>query len=306
MIEQKLGFSAAFALPTVVFFIGFVTILAGRNQYVSREPDSCIILNACQALWIAMKHKGNLDWARPIYHVEGGSVRRIPWDDSFIVDLKSALSACKIFLLYPFYWAAYSQFLTNFVSQAATMETYGIPNDIMTNINPITTIVLLPILDRAVFPYLRKLGMPVRHVDRITVGFLLSSLSMLYAAIIQRTIYTAPPCYDHPRSPDCMDGEVPNEVSVFLQVPAYVLLAISEILASIAGIEYAYAKAPKSMKSIVMAAYLSTVSVGVLIAAGVSPLTTDPKLTWMYSVIGIETFVVAAILFLFPGMFGAH
>ncbi|KAL6235019.1 POT family-domain-containing protein [Aspergillus navahoensis] len=244
-IEQKYGFSAAFALPTVVFSIGFVVTWAGRNKYVSREPDSCIILNACQALWIAIKHKGSLDQARPIYHAEGDTVRRIPWDDSFIDDLKTA-----------------------------TMETYGIPNDIMTNINPITTIILLPILDRAVFPYLRKLGVPVRHVDRITVGFLLSSLSMLYAAIIQRTIYTAPPCYDHPRSPDCMNGEVPNEVSVFLQAPAYVLLAISEILASIAGIEYAYAKAPKSMKSIIMAAYLLTVSVGVLIAAGVSPLTT--------------------------------
>lgn len=305
-IEQKYGFSAAFALPTVVFSIGFVTTLAGRNKYVSREPDSCIILNACQALWIAIRHKGSLDRARPIYHAEGDSARRIPWDDSFIDDLKRALSACKIFLLYPFYWAAYSQFLTNFVSQAATMETYGIPNDIMTNINPITTIILLPILDRAVFPYLRKLGVSIRHVDRITVGFLFSSLSMLYAAIIQRTIYTAPPCYDHPRSPDCRNGEVPNEVSVFLQVPAYVLLAISEILASVAGIEYAYAKAPKSMKSIIMAAYLSTVSVGVLIAAGVSPLTTDPKLTWMYCVIGIENFIVGAVLFLFPGMIGAY
>ena len=304
-IEQTYGFSAAFALPTVVFSFGFVTTLAGRNKYVSREPDGSIILNACQALWIAIRHNGSLDRARPIYHAEGDPVGRIPWDDSFIDDLKRALSACKIFLLYPFYWAAYSQFLTNFVSQAATMETHGIPNDIMTNINPITTIILLPILDRAVFPYLRKLGVPVRHVDRITVGFLLSSLSMLYAAIIQRTIYTAPPCYDHPRSPDCMNGEVPNKVSVFLQVPGYVLLAISEILASVAGIEYAYAKAPKSMKSLIMAAYLSTVSVGVLIAAGVSPLTTDPKLTWMYCVIGIEVFVAGAVLFLFPGMIGA-
>ncbi|KAL4758401.1 uncharacterized protein BDW70DRAFT_170384 [Aspergillus foveolatus] len=199
MIEQKYGYSAAFALPSGFFY--------------SREPDSCIILNACQALWIAIKNKGCLDRARPIYHAEGDTVREIPRDDSFIDDLKSALSACRIFLLYPSYWAAYSQFQTKPVSQAATMETYVIPNDIMTNINPITTLILLPILDRAVFPYLRRLGAPVRHVDRIKV-----------AAIVQRTIYTAPPCYDHPRSPD---------------FPAYVLLAISGILASIAGIEYA-------------------------------------------------------------------
>jgi POT family proton-dependent oligopeptide transporter len=96
-----------------------VIILAGRNQYASWGPDSCIILNACQALWISIKSKGSLDRARPIYHAEGDTVRRIPWGDLFIDDLRVALSACRIFLLYLFYWAAYSQFLTNFVSQAA-------------------------------------------------------------------------------------------------------------------------------------------------------------------------------------------
>jgi POT family proton-dependent oligopeptide transporter len=284
----------------IVFFIGFVIILASKDQYISRAPDSSIIFNACKAFWIGIKHKGNLDYARPSYLTEQVATRRLPWDDSFIDDLRSALASCKIFILYPIYWAAYSQFLTNFVSQAATMETHGIPNDIMPNIDSITVLILLPVLDRGVFPFLRRLGVAVRHVDRITMGFLICGVSMLYAAFVQRTIYAAPPCYDRPRALECMGGKVPNQVSVFLQSPAYVLVAVSEILASVAGVEYAFTQAPKSMKSLIMAVYLSAVSAGALIAMTVSPLTVDPKLPWMYFTLGVENFIAGAFLWIVP------
>ncbi|KAB8203989.1 POT family-domain-containing protein [Aspergillus parasiticus] len=300
IIEKEYGFSAAFSLSAITFFIGFIIVLFSRDLYISRDPDSSIIFNACKAFWIAIKHKGNLDHARPSYQTEQAATRRLPWDDSFIDDLRRAIASCKIFILYPIYWAAYSQFLTNFISQAATMETHGVPNDIMTNIDPITVLILLPVLDRIVFPFLRRQGVPVRHVDRITIGFLVCGVSMLYAAFVQRTIYAAPPCYDHPRAPDCMGGQVPNRVSVFLQAPAYILVAISEILASVAGVEYAYTQAPKSMKSLIMAVYLSAVSAGALIAITVSPLTVDPKLPWMYFTLGVENFLAGAFLWIFP------
>ncbi|KAM5442617.1 hypothetical protein MferCBS31731_002496 [Microsporum ferrugineum] len=295
-IEQKYGFSVAFALPTIVFLIGLIILLTGKDQYVSHAPDNSLITKACRVIWIAVKNKCSLEHARLTHQAEEGSTEMPPWDDLFIDDLGCALSACKVFLLYPFYWAAYSQLLTNFISQAATMETHGIPNDVMTGIDPLVTLILLPILDRFIFPLLRSLGASVRHIDRMALGFLFCGISMLYAAFIQRSIYAAPPCYDHPRSKDCMGGKFPNQVSVFLQIPAYVLVALSEILASVAGIEYAYTKAPKSMKSLVMAVYLSTVSAGALVAMTVSPLTVDPRLTWMYVTLGIETLVAGAVL----------
>ncbi|KAM5485001.1 hypothetical protein MaudMau93_005540 [Microsporum audouinii] len=281
-IEQKYGFSVAFALPTIVFLIGLIILLTSKDQYVSHAPDNSLITKACRVIWIAVKNKCSLEHARLTHQAEEGSTEMPPWDDLFIDDLGCALSACKL--------------LTNFISQAATMETHGLPNDAMTSIDPLVTLILLPILDRFIFPLLRSLGASVRHIDRMALGFLFCGISMLYAAFIQRSIYAAPPCYDHPRSKDCMGGKFPNQVSVFLQIPAYVLVALSEILASVAGIEYAYTKAPKSMKSLVMAVYLSTVSAGALVAMTVSPLTVDPRLTWMYVTLGIETLVAGAVL----------
>lgn len=41
----------------------------------------------------------------------------MPWDDQFVDEVKRALVACRVFLLYPIYWVVYGQFSNNFVSQ---------------------------------------------------------------------------------------------------------------------------------------------------------------------------------------------
>jgi len=41
-----------------------------------------------------------------------------------------------------------------------------------------------------------------------------------------------------------------NDFSLFWQIPAFILIGLSEIFTSITGLEYAYTKAPASMKSL--------------------------------------------------------
>ena len=63
--------------------------------------------------------------------------------------------------------------------------------------------------------------------------------------------------------------------SVLWQVFACFVLTASEILVSITCLEFAYTQAPKSMKSVVMALFLLTVSLGNYFASAVKFLIED-------------------------------
>jgi dipeptide/tripeptide permease len=167
------------------------------------------------------------------------------------------------------------------------MQLHGLPNDILPNVDPITIIIMIPLLDRIVYPLIRtKLHLTFTPITRITLGFLIAGLAMLYAAILQIVIYQAPPCYSNPLRCDEAKlgngGIKPNEVHVAYQAPAYILIAISEILASITGLELAYAKAPENMKSFIMSLFLLTSAGGSALGILIAPLARDPYLQWLY------------------------
>lgn len=164
------------------------------------------------------------------------------------------------------------------------MEGHGIPNDLMQNFDPISIIIFIPILDRLVYPLLQKLHIPFLPVSRITVGFVVASLAMMYAAIVQHLIYSAGPCYEAPHCPASeVDGVATgNRVHIAVQTPAYVLIGISEIFASVSGLEYAYTKAPPTMKSFVQSMYLLTNSFGSAIGMALTTVAYDPAILWMF------------------------
>jgi hypothetical protein len=56
----------------------------------------------------------------------------------------------------------------------------------------------------------------------------MASISMVYASVLQHYIYTSPP----------------NSIHVWIQAPAYILVAFSEAFVIITGLELAYTKAP--------------------------------------------------------------
>ena len=167
------------------------------------------------------------------------------------------------------------------------MQLHGLPNDILPNIDPITIIIMIPIMDRLIYPFIRtKLHLAFKPISRITVGFLIAALAMLYAGVLQTAIYRTPPCYASPSKCDAAKaGEgafKPNEIHVAWQAPAYILVALSEILASITGLEVAYAKAPENMKSFIMSLFLLTSAGGSALGILIAPLARDPYLQWMY------------------------
>ncbi|ROW03619.1 hypothetical protein VPNG_07179 [Cytospora leucostoma] len=302
-LEAHVGFWSAYLLPFLMFIVGFAVLVAGKSKYKMRPPQGSIIPKAFKVIWIAMANKGNFDAAKPEYQEEfTGRKRNISWDGIFVEEVKRALVACKVFVFFPIYWVVYSQMLNNFISQAGQMQLHGIPNDLMQNWDPITIIIFIPVCDYLLYPGLAKLGIKMYPITRIFWGFMLGAGAMAYAAGVQKLIYKSGPCYEQVAAcPAALlaDGSyAPNDVHVAIQAPAYLLIGLSEIFASITGLEYAFTKAPASMKSFIMSLFLLTTAFGSALSIALSPTAVDPKLLWMYTGLAVACFIAGIIFWL--------
>jgi POT family proton-dependent oligopeptide transporter len=189
-----------------------------------------------------------------------------------------------------------NQMSTNTVSQSGEMETHGVPNDLLPNVNSIAVILLMPVLTHLLYPSLRRWNIAFPPITRMAVGFGFEALGMGYAAGIQGWIYSSGPCYDHPlKCPASNNGMIPNDVNVATQIPVYVLQGLSESFAFPACYEYAYTKAPKSMKSIVQSILSLSFAGAAIIGLALSPTYHDPHLLVMYASLAGAMFLTTII-----------
>ena len=338
-MEKYYGFWSVNLLGLCAFLVGFAVLILGKRHYVTRPPQGSVLPAAAKALWIAMISGRDLDKARPAYQACTSSSsfpssstsvdscpsssfipsptpflpsqltsitalppslrHKTPYPPAFIPELRRALTACKVFAFYPIFWVIYNQLSTNFVAQAAQMTRHGIPNDVFQNIDPLTIILVIPVLDRVIYPALRRAGYKMLPITRITCGFVCAGLSMGVAAGVQHGIYISPPNYnmptitpppsssDYASSASRENSITGNEISVFYQSPGYLLIALSEIFASVTGLEYAFLQAPASMKSFIMSVFLFTSAGGSVLGVGVSRWARDPGFVWFYLGLGV-------------------
>lgn len=288
-LEKYKGFWSAYLMCFCIFNFSIGLLLTQGKSYVIRPPQGSVVTDAFKAIGIMVKHR-SLDSAKPSWRKARGYTKPVPWNDHFVEELKRALRACKVFMCYPVFWVCYGQFSSNFVTQAKQMQGHGMPNDFMQIFDPLSVLVFTPLIDRCLYPVLRKAGVELRPIARISIGYFFSSLCVTYAAIMQHVIYKSGPCYATVGSDACTG---PNHVHIALQIPAYVFIGIAEIFISVSGLEYAYTKAPPSMKSFVQSLYLFTNSFGAAISMGLVPVAKNPKFVWMYTGVAITAFITS-------------
>jgi len=310
--EKFVGFWLSYTLPTFVFLLCPLILFFGRHRYV-RTPPTGSVLSTSLKLW-KYAARGRWSW-NPLTtwrnlraddfweNVKPSRIKEKPtwmtFDDKWVDEVRRGFKACVVFVWFPVYWLTYNQMNNNLVSQAATMSTHGVPNDVLGNLNPITLIIFIPICDLFIYPWLRRLGMRFTAIKRITGGFLVGAMAMTWAAVLQHYIYKTNPC--HYSASTCLDADgnaLVSPLNVWIQSGAYILVAISEIFASITGLEYAFTKAPKNMRSLVMSCNLFTSAIAAALGEAFNPLSTDPLLVWNYGSMGVAAFI-AGILFWF-------
>lgn len=182
----------------------------------------------------------------------------------------------------------------NLVSQAGQMRLGGIPNDTIQVLNSIACILLGPVVQKGLYPCLRKIGVDFGPIARMTTAFITMGASMAVAAGVQHLIYTRGPCYSYPLV--CPEGKgTSNDISVWAQTPVYFLLSFAEILGFATLSEYAYSEAPKNMRSLVQALGQMSSGIGSALGMALSPVAVDPKVVYLYTGLAVTMAVSAPV-----------
>ncbi|KAJ5304331.1 cytochrome P450 monooxygenase [Penicillium atrosanguineum] len=285
LLERYVGFWVAYLVPCCAMWLALLPVLFGRHYFIRVVPTTNIMPQVCTALRLGIAGGFKMDAAKPDAQLQQHS-RQVPWTDSFIEDIKLSLLTSRVLLLFPIHWLCYNQTFNNLISQAGQMVTYGIPNDMMKVAGAISGIIVAPIIQKGLYPFLTKRKVSFGPIARMTVGFLVLAFAMAYTTGVQKLIYQSGPCYDNPLAcAAAKDRTIPNQVSVFLQIPIYFGGSLAEVFCFTTGTEYAYNKAPKNMKTLVQAIWLGMGGIGACLALAFTPLTRDPHLVTMYAIL---------------------
>ncbi|PVD39570.1 hypothetical protein C0Q70_02205 [Pomacea canaliculata] len=261
-IQQEVSFAWGFFVPLISMVIAIIIFIAAQTLYIHKPPGGSIlatsVLVCCQVCVrrrpvLPPGHKRRVfDKAKKQY---GGSF------DSDVVDsVKSVLAVIPVFITVIMYWAIYAQMTTTFFFQGERMDVrvggINIPASGLNAFNTIIIIILIPIVDRGLYPFLQRIGRPLTHLQRMGIGFLLAALSVVVAGVVE--IARKDRMHEaHGVHMQELGGEKFNasDLSVFAQVSEYALVGASE--------------APKSMQGVVTGLFYVASGLGSFVSDGI-------------------------------------
>lgn len=198
-----------------------------------------------------------------------------------------------VFSMISVFWALFDQHGSSWVRQADRMLLdVSVPFIGMVHLkasqisamNPIMVMALLPVVG-GLSVLLRKAGVNVTPLRKMTVGMFIASSSFAAVALLQREIEMSPP----------------NSINVLYQVVPYLLITSAEVLVSVTGLEFAYTQAPRAMKSTIMGLFLLTVTFGNKLVAYLATFEGLPLVSFFWVFSGLMA--VAAVVFMIIAIF---
>jgi len=171
------------------------------------------------------------------------------YDSQLIDDIKVLLRILVLYLPLPLFWALFDQQGSRWTFQATKMNgdlgSITIKPDQMQLINPFLILTFIPLYEALFYPLLAKVGIS-RPLQKLFCGGMMACISFSISGVIEILI----------------EQSGANKMHMLWLVPQYVTMTLGEVMFSVTGLEFSYSQAPKSMKSVIQACWLLTVSFG--------------------------------------------
>jgi len=267
-LGEKYTHQVAFGVPGVLMLLATIVFWLGRNRFVHVPP-------------------GGAAFFKEMLGQEGLSamVRLIP-----------------LYLFVAVFWSLYDQTGSEWVLQAEEMNRnivwlnfsdkfpwvwFGqdeVSAAALQAVNPLLILLYVPLFAYVIYPLAGRV-VTLTPLRKIGCGMFLIAASFALCGWLQTRL------------------DAGESVSAYWQIAAYMVLTASEVLVSVTCLEFSYTQAPPRMKSLVMALYLLSVSLGNVLASGVNWFIQNPEFAkllegaryyWFFS--GLMT--LAAVLFI--------
>ncbi|EGC38988.1 hypothetical protein DICPUDRAFT_27701, partial [Dictyostelium purpureum] len=269
LLKRYVGYWLAFGIPAVFLTISTIIFVSGSSHYVKRPVTESILLTAAKVVGFAIREKYRQFKAkyfkRTVYNNpfdrnngEDKSwldLSKVQYDPDTVDSIKCALNVLTVFIPLPFFWAIYDQTGSRWTYQAESLDlcVFGkkvtwlcLEAEQIQALNPLFIMMFIPIVEYVIYKPLKRFGINFKPLIKMAIGMWLAVLSFIISMFLQIAI----------------DKNPPGTISIWLQLPQYLVLTIGEILISIPGLEFAYSEAPPSMKAIIMSGWLLAVSLG--------------------------------------------
>ncbi len=178
--------------------------------------------------------------------------------------ISALLKLSVIFGFVAVFWALFDQTGSSWVLQAKNlnltwMGQQWLPSQIQA-VNPILVLLLIPLFQFLIYPSIDKV-FKLTPIRKIGLGLFVMVGGFAIVALLQEQI------------------DAGNQPSIAWQFFAYGILTASEVMVSITCLEFAYTQSPKTMKSVVMAVFLASVSLGNVFTAVVNNYIQTPSVS---------------------------
>ncbi|GMN61903.1 hypothetical protein TIFTF001_031003 [Ficus carica] len=299
-IQDNVGWGLGFGVPAFFMGIAIAVFLSGTALYRFQKPQGSPVTRICQVLVASCRkwnlelpkdssllyetedkssaiertstlgHSGTLKFLDKAAVISDAEISHGDFSDSWrlctvtqVEELKTLVRLLPILATGISVAVVYAQISTMFVEQGMMMDTtigsFTIPVASFSCLDVICVLVLVPIYDRVVVPIARRFTGNEKgfsELQRIGIGLFFSVLCMAAAAIVEANRLQLA------KELDLVDKKVAVPLSIFWQVPQYLLVGITEMLTYIAQTEFFYEESPNAMRSLCSALLLLSLSLG--------------------------------------------
>ncbi|KAL6616563.1 hypothetical protein ACP70R_038833 [Stipagrostis hirtigluma subsp. patula] len=185
-----------------------------------------------------------------------------------VEELKCVLRLLPVWATGIIFSAAYSQMSTTFILQGDTLDPYvggfRVPAAVLSVFDTLSVMLWVPLYDRVIVPLARRATGHERgftQLARMGIGLVVLAVAMVAAGALEverRRVIARHGMYDTNTG---ADGRY-LPLSIFWQVPQYVVVGASEVFTFIGQMEFFYDQAPDAMRSLCSGLSLTSFALG--------------------------------------------